>query len=152
MYFNFTVYKLWCHNKGNTCKKYLDKIFKLQKWAIRTISNSHYRSPTGPLFSKYDVLNVHDTFKLNLGTFMYKHHTNQLRSIFSTYFTRHVQTHDYPTRNGQDYIINITKKMFSDRAIIGPSFWNSLDKYLKHCKTTKNFRNELKSVLLSIYN
>ena len=35
---------------GKTCKTYLDKIFKLQKWAIRTISNSHYRSHTGPLF------------------------------------------------------------------------------------------------------
>ena len=28
---------------GNTCKTYLDKIFKLQKWAIRTISHEHYR-------------------------------------------------------------------------------------------------------------
>ena len=35
---------------GNTCKTYLDKIFKLQKWAIRTISLQHYRSHTGPLF------------------------------------------------------------------------------------------------------
>ena len=96
----------------------------------------------------------HDTFKLNLGIFMYKHHTNQLPPIFSTYFTKHVQTHNYPTRNAQDYSINITKKMFSDRAIrnCGPSFWNSLDKTLKHCKTTKHFQNELKSVLLSVYN
>ena len=148
-YINYGVL-IW----GNTCKIYLDKIFKLQKWAIRTISNSHYRSHTGPLFSKYNVLNVHDTFKLNLGIFMYKHHTNQLPPIFSTYFTKHVQTHNYPTRNAQDYSINITKKMFSDRAIrnCGPYFWNSLYKTLKQCKTTKHFRNELKSVLLSVYN
>ena len=107
---------------GNTCKIYLDKIFKLQKWAIRTISNSHYRSHTGPLFSKYNVLYVHDTFK-----------HKSTSAIFSTYFTKHVQTHNYPTRNAQDYSINITKKMFSDRAIrnCGPSFWNSLDKTLK---------------------
>ena len=57
--------------RGNTSKIYLNKIFKLQKWAIRTISNSHYRSHTGPLFSKFNVLNVHDTFRLNLGIFMY---------------------------------------------------------------------------------
>ena len=30
--------------------------------------------------------------------------------------------------------------------------WNSLDKTVKLCKTTKNFRNQLKSVLLSEYN
>ena len=66
--------------------------------------------------------------------YIYKHHTNQLPPIFSTYFTKHVQTHNYPTRNAQDYSISITKKMFSDRAIrnCGPSFWNSLDKTLKH--------------------
>ena len=95
-------------------------------------------------------LNVHD-----LGIFMYnRHHSNQIPPIFSTYFTKHVQTHNYPTRNVQDYSINITKKMFSDRAIrnCGPSFWNSVDKTLKHCKTSKHFRNELKSVLLSVYN
>ena len=32
---------------GSTCKSYLDKLIKLQKWAIRTITNSHYRSHTG---------------------------------------------------------------------------------------------------------
>ena len=111
-YINYGVL-IW----GNTCKTYLDKIFKLQKWAIRTISNSHYRSHTGPLFSKFNILNVHDTFKLNLGIFMYRHHSNQLPPIFSTYFTKHVQTHNYPTRNAQDYSINKTKKMFSDCAI-----------------------------------
>ena len=27
---------------GSTCKTYIDKILKLQKWELRTISNSHY--------------------------------------------------------------------------------------------------------------
>ena len=55
-------------------------IFKLQKWAIRTISNNHYRSHTGPLFSKFNVLN--DTLKLNFGIFMCKHHSNQIPPLF----------------------------------------------------------------------
>ena len=37
---------------GSTCKTYIDKILKLQKWALRTISNSHYRAHTDPLFVK----------------------------------------------------------------------------------------------------
>ena len=52
-YINYGVL-IW----GNTCKTYLDKIFKLQKWAIRTISNSHYRSHTGPLFSKFNMIHL----------------------------------------------------------------------------------------------
>jgi len=139
---------------GNTYETYLDKILRLQKWAIRTISKSHYRSHTGPLFKKYNVLNIYDMFKLNLGSFMYKHHTNQLPNIFSNYFTKHVQIHKYNTRNAQDYSINKTKKVFSDRAVrnCGPTFWNSLNNGIKRCKNTKEFRNNLKKHLLSSYN
>ena len=74
---------------------YLNKILKQWKWVIRTISNSHDRSHTGPLFLRFNVLNVHDTFKLNLGTFMYKPHANQLPPMFPTYFTKNVQKHHY---------------------------------------------------------
>ena len=38
-YLNYGVL-IW----GDTCKSYLNKLIKLQKWAIRTVSNSHYRS------------------------------------------------------------------------------------------------------------
>ena len=48
--------------------KNLDKMFNIQKWAISTTANSHYRGHTEPLFLKLNVINVHDTFKLNLGT------------------------------------------------------------------------------------
>lgn len=148
-YINYGVL-IW----GNTCKKYLDKILKLQKWAIRTISNSYYRSHARPLFSKFNILDVYDTFNLNLGIFMYKHHTNQLPNIFSTYFTKHAQIHKYQTRNAQDFNVNKINKSISARAVrnSGPTFWNSLDKNMKKCKTTKHFKNQLKSYLLSDYN
>ena len=138
---------------GNTCKTYLDKILKLQKWAMRTVTNSHYRSHAAPLFSKHNVLNVNDTFRLNLGIFMYKHHTNQLPNIFSQYFVKHSQNHNYPTRNAQDYSINNNSKIFTDRATrnCGPAFWNSLDSKLKQCNSTKQFKNQLKATLISNY-
>ena len=41
-----------------TVVTYLDKLIKLQKWAIRTISNSHYRCHTQPLFKEYNILNI----------------------------------------------------------------------------------------------
>ena len=138
---------------GNTYKVYLDKNFKLQKWAIRTISLEHYRSHTGPLFKKYNVLNVFDTFKLELGVFMYKHQTNSLPQTFSDYFIKHSQVHNYLTRNAQDYSIYKAKKVFADRATrtTGPTLWNSLDSKLKYCKTAKHFRNEFKSSLVNNY-
>ena len=56
---------------GNTCKSYLDKLVKLQKWAIRVISNSHYRCHTAPSFAKCNFLTVTDMYSLELGVFMY---------------------------------------------------------------------------------
>ena len=59
LYINYGIL-VW----GSTCKTYIDIILKLQKWALRTISNSHYRAHTDPLFVKYNVLNVYDMYKL----------------------------------------------------------------------------------------
>ena len=58
---------------GSANKSYLEKIYKLQKWAVRTISNSHYRSHSGPLFHKYGILNKYDVYNVELGVFMYKY-------------------------------------------------------------------------------
>ena len=80
----------------NACKINLDRILKAQKWAIRLITNSHYRRHTEPLFLKCNVLNVHDIFKLNLGTLnitLISFHQ------FFDVFTKHVKTHHYQTRN-----------------------------------------------------
>ena len=92
---------------GNTCKVYLDKLIKLQKWAIRTISNSHYRSHTQPLFAKHNILKVNDMYSLELGVFMYKYSTNDLPGIFNDYFTKRSDIHGYQTRHVND--LNLTK-------------------------------------------
>ena len=85
---------------GDTCKLYLDKLIKLQKWAIRTVSNSHYRSHTGPIFAIYNVLTVTDMHTLELDTFMYRNSVNELPSSFNNYFTKRSEVHNYLTRHG----------------------------------------------------
>ena len=67
---------------GKACDIYLSKIHKLQKWAMRIISNSHYRSHAAPIFYKYDILNVYDSYKLEVGVFMYQYFQNLLPSFF----------------------------------------------------------------------
>ena len=72
---------------GNTCMAYLDELIKLLKWAIRTISKSHYRSHTRALFAD-NVLNVHKMYSLELGVFMYKYSINNLPNIFNNHFIK----------------------------------------------------------------
>ena len=138
---------------GNTCKSYLDKLVKLQKWAIRTISNSHYRSHTGPLFSKHKLLTVTDMYTLELGVFMFKFSINDLPVAFKGYFTKRSDTHDYPTRHVNDFNLTNNKKAFSDRAIRtrGPVLWNSLSKSMRDSKSVKHFRKQLKQKLILVY-
>jgi hypothetical protein len=92
-------------------------------------------------------------YKLELGVFMYKHHTNQLPSIFYNCFVKPAQIHRYSTRNAHDYSINKNKMMFSNRSVrnSGPTLWNSLEKNTKVCKTTKQFKNQFKSTLKAKY-
>ncbi len=138
---------------GHTCKSYLDKLIKLQKWAMRTISNSHYRSHTGPIFSKYNILTVNDMYNLELGVFMFKYSINELPNVFSQYFTKRSDIHNYPTRHANNLNLAKNKKCFSDKAVrtSGPILWNSLTDSLKMTNSSKHFRLMFKQNLISKY-
>ena len=45
-------------------------------------SKQHYRSHAAPIFHKYNILNVYDSYKLEVGVFMYQYFQNLLPSSF----------------------------------------------------------------------
>jgi hypothetical protein len=138
---------------GNTCKIYLDKLIKLQKWAIRTISNSHFRSHTQPIFARYNILKFEDMYSLELGVFMYKFSINDLPHTFDYYFTKRSEIHDYQTRHKNDLNLTRNKKVFSDHSVrtAGPILWNTLKTSIKNSKSKKQFRHHFKQELISHY-
>ena len=131
----------------------MDKIFKLQKWALRTISNSHYRAHTGPLFVKYNVLNVYDMYKLETGVFMFKYSNNLLPVAFNNFFTTRSEIHDYQTRYKDYYHQTRNVRTFSDHSIrtYGPILWNSLGDNVKNSKSIKHFKDQYKNNLICLY-
>ena len=147
-YLNYGVL-IW----GNTCKSYLDKLVKLQKWAIRTVSCSHYRSHTGPIFAKFNMLTVTDMYTLELGTFMYKYTVNELPSSFKDYFKKRSDIHNYSTRHSNNFNLTKNKRIFSDHSVrtSGPHLWNSLENSYKISNSVKHFRNKFKQKLISSY-
>ena len=54
--------------------KHLNKVYKLQKRALRTISNSPYLSPSKP----YNALNIFDMYNKEPVIFTYKTNFNML--------------------------------------------------------------------------
>jgi hypothetical protein len=147
-YLNYCIL-IW----GSTCKTYLNKLVKLQKWAIRTVSNSHYRSHTEPLFEKYNVLKIEDMYNLELGVFMYKYSINDLPNAFDSYFMKRSNIHSYPTRHNNDLQLTKNKRIFSDHGIrtCGPILWNSIENPLQNSNSIKHFRKQFKEKLLSNY-
>ena len=129
-YINYGIY-VW----GSTCKTYIDKILKLQKWALRTISNSHFRTHTDPLFAKYNVLNVYDMYKLETGVFMYKYSKGSTITL-------------------DIKIIFIKQEMLepfqiTQSELMGQYFgihWTTTFNSIKH------FKNQYKTILMCLYN
>ena len=64
----------WGYNCG--------RLKKLQKKAIRIITNSKYLHHTTPLFKKLNLLKLEDMFKVNMLKWYYRHHNKQLPSYF----------------------------------------------------------------------
>ena len=131
---------------GNANKTYLNKVYKLQKRALRTISNSSYLSPSKPLFERYNALNIFDMYDKEAGIFMYKYNNNMLPHSFDGLFTEHQSNHSYNTRNKGDYQFH----MFRMRTILntGPKIWNSLPKNVKCSKSISQFKRNF----VSFYN
>ena len=153
----FALYKLYCSLIlpylnyglllwGNANKTYLNKVYKLQKRALRTISNSSYLSPSKPLFERYNALNIFDMYDKEAGIFMYKYNNNMLPHSFDGLFTEHQSNHSYNTRNKGDYQFH----MFRMRTILntGPKIWNSLPKNVKCSKSISQFKRNF----VSLYN
>jgi len=153
----YTLYQLYCTlvlpylnygillwgNANNEC---LNKLFRLQKRALRIVSNSHYLCPTKPIFEKYGVLNIFDMYKKEMAIFMFKYNNNLLPSSFNGTFTKHQDNHSYNTRNKYDFQLPVQKGLKTAFST-GPKIWNDLPNHLKTALTLKQFKTRLSSHL-----
>jgi len=133
---------------GNAIKEYMTKVLRIQKRAIRTISNSSYLCPTKPLFAMYNLMNIYDMYTIEASIFMYKYKYNLLPQSFNKCFTSNNDFHNYDTRNKENFNTRISKvkNLFTN----GPKIWNDLPNELKHAKTLNQFKRKLKSQLLNL--
>ena len=120
-YFTYCV-EVW----GSAHKTYLDPLEKQQKRAIRVITNSRKYDHTDPLFLRLHLLRLKEIYLYCSQLFMYKHRHNMLPIIFSQFFERHNDIHDYPTRINDLYRVPFVQKSLSYRYIwrVGPKLYN----------------------------
>ena len=126
---------------GSANKYLLNRIFKLQKRAVRIISNSSYLCHTKPLFEKYNVLDIFDLYNKELCIFMYKHQNGLLPRSFNHMFINMSNIHNYNTRNKQSYRSEFHK--LRNVMTLGPKLWNALPNEIKVAKHISDFKNKI---------
>ena len=75
---------------GSTHNNKIDSLIKIQKKAIRIITNSGYRDHTLPLFTKLKILPLQQLYYYNIILFMYKVYKDKLPKVISDYFITRV--------------------------------------------------------------
>ena len=119
-YINYCVH-LW----GSTYDTYVNKIFLLQKKAMRIILGVNQRTHSEPFFSSLCVLSVSNVFMSNIGLLMYKYNHGLLPNILDM-FELNSTIHQYYTR--QSNLLHVPscrtelgKRCFRYKAVI---IWN----------------------------
>ena len=141
---------IWANNKPTRLKPLL----LLQKRCMRIITNSVYNAHSLPLFSKLNQLTIFDLNKLLIATFMFRHYSNCLPSIFSNYFCQNTTIHSHFTRNSNRLHISYARTdiMKLQLRICGPKIWNSINPaMISNSRNWHSFKTQYKQHLLLNY-
>ena len=138
---------------GNSSSFLLDKIFSIQKRAIRIVNDKHFLAHTNNLFFTNKVLKISDLFLYNLGQFMYKLTTKDLPDVFMNIFKKNNAVHAYPTRQRDSFHLPCTRTLFAQKTITytGPRFWNDLPSEITISPSLNMFKRRLSLFLLNSY-
>ena len=137
---------------GTMCtKKAFNRVFKLQKKAIRIIDNACYNCATKPLFIKWNILHLEHLVTLELGKFMYKFANNILPLPLRNIFEPNNKYHNYNTRNARLPRVVKHSKMIMNESFLctGPRVWYSINPSIRNSRNLKTFSKTYKKFLLS---
>ena len=81
----------------------LERIYLIQKRAIRAISKADYKASSKTLFVNLKILDVPSIYSLQVSSFMYLYHHDALPIAFNQIFQTGNQIHQYSTRYSDFY-------------------------------------------------
>ena len=93
-----------------------ESIFKLQKRAIRIITNKKYNAHTDPIFKNLGILKLSDLFAISHLKLFFRYQQNELPGYFSNMFESIPREHNYQLRT-QNKHFNQPNKVSSKKCI-----------------------------------
>jgi hypothetical protein len=94
-----------------------DRLFKIQKKAIRILTKSKYNAHTNPLFRKLNLLKIKDICALHDFKICYKFHHKLLPQYFVSIISNDDSIHDYHTRNRNIFRLPAVRHEFARHSI-----------------------------------
>ena len=136
-----------CIAWGSNSSKKLDKIAKLQKKAVRIITNSKYNAHTDPIFGKLNILKFDDLVDSKIYEFVSKFFLNKLPSTFNDIF---IPLSSNRSKNLR-YEIPISKHLEKFLSALFPQKWNNLGNALKSSKSENSLKKNFKKSTIDKY-
>ena len=93
------------------------KLSRLQKRALRLITDSKYNAHTQPLLKVLGTLTLDDTYKMQCLKFYYKFIQGNLPPFFDTFFIEKITLHNYQTRRRNDFHVQTTHSSTAQNCI-----------------------------------
>ncbi len=93
------------------------KVCRLQKRALRLITDSKYNAHTQPLLKVLGTLTLDDTFKMQCLKFYYKFIQGNLPPFFDTFFIEKTTIHNYQTRLRNNFHVQTTQSSTAQNCI-----------------------------------
>ena len=129
------------------------KLFKVQKRAVRVVTNSKYRAHTDPLFKKLSVLKLNDMYKQQSALFMHDYSNKRLPISFHDFYPD--PRHGRSTTRSCELNVYIPKSRtnFSKLSayIDVPKIWNNLSGEIKNNPNRNLFKRTLKTSFMENY-
>ena len=135
-------------------------LFLLQKTAMRIITYSNKRTRATPLFSRLQILKLHDIYKLELAKLMHKVHNkalnicrHQLIIMLSATMLDNIHSHNTRKKHQKNnYFITRVSSKQAQKCLQcnGPKIWNETPLQIKQ-KNFCKFKIEFKGKLISAY-
>ena len=155
MYYSFVYPYLIYGNLiwGNASATALWPIYKLQKLAIRIITNTPRGKSTKLLCKKLRILRLPDIYSYNIIIFMYKFKNNMMPPSLDHLFHTNNSIHRHNTRGASNLRAPRIRSLMAEKCITttGVHFWNLIITKINTTLKISTFKQKLITYLLSEY-
>ena len=137
----------------STYKNHTNKIFILQKKAIRAANKLDYNEHTNNYFKSNFILKLEDQFKLQISIYVYKLlNLNADPEIESLLYQNSI-IHQFNTRSTVSFNVSFVNRSKSKNCIAhnGIKIWNNLPEDMRNSKSLYNFKKKVKAFLHGKY-